>query len=133
MALLCKHRGFRRAPEISIYQVTKEKVGIAEDHSVRINSMCTVFAESEVISLVSKRVRKKAIVRELHESIAGRVASMANRVGVVEDVVFSGGVARNPTMITLLNRILKTKLKVASEPDIIGTLGAALVVADQEK
>ena len=102
------------------------RVGINETKPARINSMCTVFAESEVISLVSKRVKKEAIVLGLHDAIAGRIASMVNRVGVVPDVVFSGGVARNSTMVTLLERKLKTKLKVADAPDIIGALGAAL-------
>ena len=95
---------------------------------VQINSMCTVFAESEVISLVSRRVEKAAIVRGLHEAMATRVASMANRVGVVKEVVFSGGVAKNPTMVALLERRLKTELKVAEAPDIIGALGAALAM-----
>jgi len=102
------------------------RVGINETRPARINSMCTVFAESEVISLVSKRVRKEAIVLGLHESIAGRIASMVNRVGVTADVVFSGGVARNPTMVALLERKLKTELKVADAPDMIGALGAAI-------
>lgn len=107
------------------------RVGINETKPARINSMCTVFAESEVVSLVSKRVKKEAIVLGLHEAIAGRIASMANRVGVTADVVFSGGVARNPTMVALLERKLKTKLKVADAPDIIGALGAALVATNR--
>ena len=102
------------------------RVGIHEARPARINSMCTVFAESEVISLVSKRVKKEAIVLGLHESIAGRIASMVNRVGVEKDVVFSGGVARNPTMIALLEKKLEMTLKVADAPDMIGALGAAL-------
>jgi len=102
------------------------RVGINETRPERINSMCTVFAESEVISLVSKRVKKEAIVLGLHEAIGGRIASMVNRVGVERDVVFSGGVARNPTMIALLEKKLKTALKVADAPDMIGALGAAL-------
>ncbi len=102
------------------------RVGLAETRPVPINSMCTVFAESEVISLVSKRARKPAIVRGLHEAMATRVASMVNRVGVVKEVVFSGGVARNPTMVALLEQKLGTDLKVAPEPDITGALGAAL-------
>lgn len=105
---------------------TFARVGLGNVTPVRINSMCTVFAESEVISLVSRRVEKASIVRGLHEAMATRVASMANRVGVVKDVVFSGGVAKNPTMVALLEERLKIRLKVAETPDIVGALGAAL-------
>ncbi len=102
------------------------RVGLRETRAVPINSMCTVFAESEVISLISKRVKKAEIALGLHEAMVTRVASMANRVGVVKDVVFSGGVARNPTMVSLLEKKLKTEVKVAAAPDITGALGAAL-------
>ena len=105
---------------------TFARVGLGDVTPARINSMCTVFAESEVISLVSRRVDKAAIVRGLHEAMAGRVAAMANRVGVVKDVVFSGGVAKNPTMVFLLEKRLRVPLKVAEAPDIVGALGAAL-------
>ena len=105
---------------------TFARMGLGDVMPVPINSMCTVFAESEVISLVSKRVEKAAIVRGLHEAMAGRIAAMAGRVGVTEDVVFSGGVARNPTMVALLEKRLRTRLKIAEAPDIIGALGAAL-------
>jgi len=110
---------------------TFARVGLGEMSSVKINSMCTVFAESEVISLLSRRVGKAAIVRGLHEAMASRIASMANRVGVVEDVVFSGGVARNPTMVALLEERLKLKVKVAEAPELIGALGAALAAEGQ--
>ncbi len=107
---------------------TFSRVGLGEVEPVPINSMCTVFAESEVISLVSRRVDKAAIVRGLHEAMANRIASMANRVGVVKDVVFSGGVARNPTIVELLRKRLKADIKVPEAPDIVGALGAALAV-----
>ncbi len=111
---------------------TFARVGLDVSQPVRINSMCTVFAESEVISLLSKRIDKAAITKGLHEAMAGRIAAMARRVGVTEDVVFSGGVARNPTLVKLLEEKLMVKIKVPREPDITGAIGAALALEELE-
>jgi len=91
-----------------------------------INSMCTVFSESEVISLIAKGVRKEKIALGLHQSIVSRILALAGRVGVVPPVVFCGGVARNPCIRALLEQRLDTRLEVPEEPQIVGALGAAL-------
>ncbi|MGA2873890.1 MAG: acyl-CoA dehydratase activase [Nitrososphaerales archaeon] len=93
----------------------------------KINSMCTVFSESEVISLLTNGRRREDIAAGLCESIAKRVSSMARYVGVKEKVVFSGGVAKNIGMVAALEKELNTKLLIPPEPQIIGAVGAAMI------
>jgi len=94
--------------------------------SVAINSMCTVFSESEVISLIASGESKQSIALGLHESIVSRLLALVGRVGVEPPVVLTGGVARNPCIRALLERRLGLPLLVPDEPQIVGALGAAL-------
>jgi predicted CoA-substrate-specific enzyme activase len=94
--------------------------------SEAINSMCTVFSESEVISLIAGGESKQSIALGLHESIISRLLALVGRVGVESPVVLTGGVARNPCIRALLERRLGVPLLVPEEPQIVGALGAAL-------
>jgi (R)-2-hydroxyacyl-CoA dehydratese activating ATPase len=94
--------------------------------SVAINSMCTVFSESEVISLIAGGESKQSIALGLHESIVNRLLALVGRVGVEPPVVLTGGVARNRCIRALLERRLGVPLLVPDEPQIVGALGAAL-------
>jgi predicted CoA-substrate-specific enzyme activase len=97
------------------------------DHDVAINSMCTVFAESEVISMKNRGVSPKNIARAVHLSVVSRLVSMLNRIGYGEDIVFSGGVARNPCIVGMLReRLGNVQISTPEAPDIVGALGAAL-------
>ncbi|HIH75153.1 MAG TPA: 2-hydroxyglutaryl-CoA dehydratase [Methanosarcina sp.] len=91
-----------------------------------ITSMCTVFAESEVISLRARGFKKEDIAAGLTESIARRVAVMARQVGLKQNVAFVGGVAKNKGMKVFLEKELGVSLYVPPEPQITGALGAAL-------
>lgn len=95
---------------------------------IKINSMCTVFAESEVISLKNHGILPKDIAKALHISVADRLIAMLHRIGNSDTVVFSGGVAKNPCIVRLLEERLFVKVLVPPSPDIIGALGAALYV-----
>lgn len=66
-------------------------LALSASRVVSINSLCTVFAESEVVSLISRGVESSAIAMALHEAIAARIASMVRRIGPRERVVFAGG------------------------------------------
>ncbi len=101
-------------------------LALASDRAAGITSMCTVFAESEVISLRAKGVGKEEIAAGLIASIAQRVAVMARRLGLVEPIAFVGGVAKNAGMRAALERELGVTLVVPFEPQITGALGAAL-------
>lgn len=93
---------------------------------VSISSMCTVFSESEVISLIARGTDRHSIALGLHQSIISRLLSMVGRVGAEPEVVLSGGVALNPCIRTLLERGLALRLLLPEEPQIVGALGAAL-------
>jgi predicted CoA-substrate-specific enzyme activase len=114
------------------------EVGIAEigglalnsKKKIQINSLCTVFAESEVVSLIAKGEEASAIAMALHEAIATRIVSMVRRTGIKEKVVFAGGASLNKCLSSLLQQKLGTELVIPDSPQIIGALGAALLARD---
>jgi len=101
-------------------------LALASGHPAGITSMCTVFAETEVISLRARGITKEDIAAGLIASIATRVGVMAKRMGLKEHVAFVGGVAKNAGMKAALEKELGTILYVPFEPQITGALGAAI-------
>lgn len=96
-----------------------------------ISSMCTVFAESEVISLLAEGNRREDIIGGLHKAVAGRVANMALRLGIEEKIGFTGGVAKNKGMASALELEMKTKFcNLHFNPQLIGALGAAIIARE---
>jgi len=97
-----------------------------------ITSMCSVFAESEVINLINEGVEPGRIVKGLLLSLAGRVSALTLRLGVIEDVVLTGGVAKNRGVREALEKKLGTRIKAldGTDPQLAGALGAALIAAD---
>ena len=91
-----------------------------------ISSICTVFAESEAVSLLHKGVAIKDISLALHAAVVERTAGMLQRVGFEPPLVFTGGVANNRCIIELLETRLGVKVMVPKEPQLVGALGAAL-------
>ena len=94
---------------------------------VDISSTCTVFAESEIVSLIGHGVGKNSIVKGLVYSITSRIISMVERIGLEEPVCMTGGVAKNLAVVSALEEKLNLKIKVPQEPQITGALGAALL------
>ena len=99
----------------------------------QISSMCTVFAESEVISLLAQGVGKDRIIAGIHRSVATRVAAMAERLGQGNRITFTGGGARNDGVREFLARELGREVTVAPEPQMAGAIGAALLARDRCK
>ncbi|MFO7986596.1 MAG: acyl-CoA dehydratase activase [Desulfatiglandaceae bacterium] len=97
-----------------------------------ISSVCTVFAESEVISLVAHNRPKEEVIRGLHRAITNRVYSMVTSVGVHGSVTMSGGVAKNQGVVKLMQEKLGKSIYVYTEPQIVGALGAALLARKSE-
>ncbi len=97
------------------------------DQVVPISSMCTVFAESEIISLISTGADRKNISLGLHQSILNRIIALMGRIGFEEPIVFAGGVAKNECIARLLRSKLKMKIFLPPEPQIVGAIGSALV------
>lgn len=91
-----------------------------------ISSMCTVFAESEVTSLMARGNCPKDVALAVHDSVVRRSISMLKRVSVTGPLVFAGGVALNPCVRKLLAEAVTCKVIVPDEPASVGALGAAL-------
>jgi (R)-2-hydroxyacyl-CoA dehydratese activating ATPase len=110
-------------------QVPLEDFGgfaLSADRRIQINSMCTVFAESEATSLMARGEKPANIALGLHLAIVQRTLAMLRRVGVVEPLLFAGGVAHNPCVRALLAELLGLPVTVPEQPDLVGALGAAL-------
>jgi (R)-2-hydroxyacyl-CoA dehydratese activating ATPase len=99
---------------------------------ITLSSMCTVFAESEVISLLAAGRDRKSIALGLHRSIADRVYPLAARFDTSGEVVMAGGVALNPCLVGLLSEKLGRPVAVPEHPQIVTAVGAALAAADKE-
>jgi predicted CoA-substrate-specific enzyme activase len=93
--------------------------------AVQISSTCTVFAESEVVSLLAKRVPRHQIVNGLQRSIVSRIQSMIATVGLQAEVTLSGGVALNRGLVKLLEERIGHKVNIPANPQTVGALGAA--------
>lgn len=98
--------------------------------AVSISSTCTVFAESEVISHLSSGIPLENIVRGIHDSVARRVSGLAQRMGVVEEVAMSGGVALNAGVVTAMSQQLGLPVHVHPDCQLAGAIGAALYAQD---
>lgn len=104
-------------------------LALSASKSVQINSLCTVFAESEAVSLIARGEEPGAIALGLHKAIASRVSVMARRIRPRERVVFTGGAALNKALRHLLSQELGIEVTVPEQPQIVGALGAALLAS----
>jgi predicted CoA-substrate-specific enzyme activase len=100
----------------------------APDAAVAVSSTCTVFAESEVVSLVAEGASIAGILKGVHQSLASRVAALAGLLPLDLPVYLSGGVALNPGMVSALAAALKRPVTVLPDPQLVGARGAALSV-----
>ncbi|MCI8951599.1 MAG: 2-hydroxyglutaryl-CoA dehydratase [Lachnospiraceae bacterium] len=91
-----------------------------------ISSTCTVFAESEVISQLASGVEIPDLVAGICQSVATRVASLARRAGIKEQICMSGGVARNAGVRNAMAKELGTEIVFDPMAQLMGALGAAL-------
>lgn len=95
------------------------------ESAVRVNTMCAVFAESEVTSLLHKGAARRDVALGLHGSIVQRLLAMLNRVSMTSPVMLAGGVARNPCVKKLLEDALHVPVLVVEHPHRVGAIGAA--------
>lgn len=120
-----------RALEVDLEDMAE--LSARSNRRLAISSVCTVFAESEVVSLVAQGVEKEDIIRGLHLAIASRLASLVERVGVERMVTMTGGVAKNTGLVAALEERLGTDIWVPMEPQIVGALGAAIIAAQTQQ
>ena len=102
----------------------------AKDAPITVNSTCTVFAESEIISLLANGHGRPEVVAGIHYSIARRVVRLAKRHGVEDDVFFDGGPALNKGLIEALENELMRPLYVPELPQVTTAYGAALLARE---
>lgn len=119
-----------RALEVSLERFAQ--ISLESTETIPMNAQCTVFAESEVVSLIHSNTSQKDIAKAVHDAMAGRVAAMARRAGLQEDVAICGGVAFNAGFVRALQETLGVGvLHVLSDPDFVGAYGAALIAAER--
>ena len=104
---------------------------LASRKPVRISTTCTVFAESEVLSWLGKGKKIEDILWGVHQSISSRSTSLLRRVGIEDEVTFTGGVTRNVAMIRALESRLERDLNVSEDSHYMGALGAALFALEK--
>ncbi len=117
-----------RTMEMSLDELSE--VGLTYKEDITISSMCTVFAESEIVSLVAQNKSTDDIVHGLNKAVAAKTASLVKRVGGEEKYMMTGGVARNRGLVKTLEERLGTRLMISEKSQLCGALGAALFAAD---
>ncbi len=113
-----------RAMELNLDDIGA--LSLTAQNPTTVSSMCTVFAETEVISLLAEGKEKRDILSGVHKATAGRVAGMVQRVGIRKPVAMTGGVSRNVGMVRALEEALGVELMVSPYSQLAGALGAAL-------
>ena len=106
------------------------EVALQAERPVKISTTCTVFAESEVLSWLGKGKKIEDILLGVHQSIAARSIGLLRRVGIEDEVTFTGGVAKNIGMVKSLEEGMNLTLNVSPESHYMGALGAALFALD---
>jgi predicted CoA-substrate-specific enzyme activase len=102
-------------------------LSLVAKNPAKISSICTVFAESEVISLISRGETRENIIAGIHEAIASRVAAMANRIGIREPLMMTGGVSQNVGVVRALEKATGCRIIVSERAQLAGAIGAALM------
>jgi len=100
---------------------------IKSKHPAQINSTCTIFAESEMVSLRAQKTPREDMIAGIHKAVSRRVGILGRQVGYKERIAFTGGVALNTGVIHFLQAFLKTTLVIPEPPQIMGAIGAALL------
>ena len=116
------------------FQVPVEELGdlcLNARREIPISSVCTVFAESEVISLIAQNEPEEEIVQGIHRAVVSRIWGMVQTLGTQGAVTMSGGVAKNRGVVRLLEEYFGKTLHIPTEPQIVGALGASLIARRQ--
>ena len=92
-----------------------------------ISSMCTVFAESEIVSLLAREVPKERIAAGIIKSISNKGVSLLNKAELKEEIAFTGGLAKITELVKMLENDFNKKIFVAEDSQIVGALGAAII------
>ena len=108
-------------------------IALTSKEKIEITSMCSVFAESEVISLIANNREKADIARGVCNAIANKAFGLLRRVGMEPEFMMTGGVAKNPGVVRAVEEKIGASLYICEEPEIVGAAGAALYALEQVK
>ena len=120
-----------RSLEIDIDELGPAALKSTEE--IEITSMCSVFAESEVISLIAQNKEKTDIANGVCRSIANKSYSLMKRVGLEPEFMMTGGVAKNPGVVRAVEDKIGSRLYICPEPEIVGAAGAAIYALEGEE
>ncbi|HJB17609.1 MAG TPA: 2-hydroxyacyl-CoA dehydratase [Candidatus Blautia excrementipullorum] len=115
-------------------EVTLDELGaiaLTSKEKIEITSMCSVFAESEVISLIANNKEKADIADGVCHAIANKAFGLLRRVGMEPEFMMTGGVAKNPGVVRAVEEKIGAKLYICDEPEIVGATGAALYALEK--
>ena len=105
-------------------------ISLKATKKIQISNLCTVFAQQEVIALLSRGEKLENIVAGLHDALASRIATLARRLEIEPDLVLTGGVAKNSGMVRAMKESLDCEIFVPEEPLLTGALGAAILARE---
>jgi benzoyl-CoA reductase subunit D len=109
------------------------EASLRSDKSIPMNAQCTVFAESEVVSLIHSAIPKEDIAKAVLDAVASRVCAMVRRVGIEEGVVLIGGMVHNPGfVVSLKNAMDVDQVLLPDMPEFVSALGCALIAAERQ-
>jgi len=97
---------------------------------VKISTTCTVFAESEVLAWIGKGKKIEDVLWGVHQSIATRSVGLLRRVGINDEITFTGGVSLNEGMVKAIEGRLERRLNLSADSHYMGALGAAMFALD---
>jgi benzoyl-CoA reductase subunit D len=118
-----------RALQLSLKEFGE--ASLRSDKTIPMNAQCTVFAESEVVSLIHSATPKEDIAKAVLDAVASRVCAMVRRVGIEEDVVLIGGMVHNPGFVSSLKNAMGVEqIKLPEIPEYVSALGCALMAAE---
>lgn len=118
-----------RTLEVSLDELGK--IALTSTEKIEITSMCSVFAESEVISLIANNKEKADIADGVCHAIANKAFGLLRRVGMEPDFMMTGGVAKTPGVVRAVEEKIGAKLYICEEPEIVGATGAALYALER--
>jgi len=105
-------------------------ISLKSTKKIQISNICTIFAQQEVVALLSRGEKVEDIIAGLHYALASRVATLARRLKIEPDVVLTGGVAKNSGIVKAMKENLGRELLVPEEPLLTGALGAAILARE---
>lgn len=126
---------FAEAMSRALQMTLKEfgEASLKSDKTIPMNAQCTVFAESEVVSLIHASTPKNDIAKAVLDAVASRVCAMVRRVGIEGEVVLIGGMVHNAGFVQSLKTSMGVEvISLPEMPEYVSALGCALIAAERQ-